>query len=87
MRTIQYNVYTFDELNEETQKRAIEKCTDHIVELLCEDINASYQPAIKSLEQATKTKLLNWESTPTIESDSQSYATMVGSWENPIPKK
>lgn len=61
MRTIQYNVYTFDELNEETQKRAIEKCTDHIVELLCEDINASYQPAIKSLEQATKTKLLNWE--------------------------
>ena len=64
MKTIVTNVYTFEELNEEAQKRAIENCRSSIAQFLCQCNDDDFRGTLDKIEDVFSIKVRDLEGRP-----------------------
>ena len=64
MKTIVTNVYTFEELNEEAQKRAIENCRSSIAQFLCQCNDDDFRGTLDKIEDVFQIQVRDLEYIP-----------------------
>lgn len=60
MRTIQYKVYTYDELNAQAQQLAVDSLRDRIADTRIESDSADYRNTLEMIEQVFRVKVRDW---------------------------
>lgn len=60
MRTIQYKVYTYDELNAQAQQLAVDSLRDKIAGTRIESDSFDYHKTLKMIEQVFRVKVRDW---------------------------